>query len=192
MQTPRLKQAYWLWDEANTLYGINAFAEANTSFAEALPVLKHNGLFLQQYAKSLSMENRYDEAITLLNLAGNYYKDEYSFIALGDAYKALGETQKAEEQYQLAANMVPHKFYPLYLLAKLYNQTGQYKKAVALARQILSKEIKVPSQAIEEIREEMKEIIEGIENTNEPAFNHFINMRNHIKSSSMLIKLQFW
>ncbi len=87
----------------------------------------------------------------MLNQAGNDYKYEYSFIALGDAYKALGETQNAEEQFQLAASMVPHKFYPLYLLAKLYNETGQHKKALALARQILTKEIKVPSQAIEDI-----------------------------------------
>ncbi len=192
MQTPRLKQAYWLWDEANTLYGINAFADANTSFAEALPVLKHNGLFLQQYAKSLSMEKRYGETVTLLMQAGNYYKDEYSFIALGDAYKALGEIQKAEEHYQLAASMVPHKFYPLYLLAKLYNETGQHTKALILARQILSKEIKVPSQAIEEIRIEMRELINGIENTNETALNHFTNIENHKKSNPMLIKQQFW
>jgi len=108
-----------------------------------LPILQHNGLLLQQYGKSLAMEKRNEEAIILLKQAGNYYKDEYSFIALGDAYKALGETNKAEVQYQLAANMVPHKFYPLYLLAKLYNQTGQHKKALALARQILTKEIKV-------------------------------------------------
>lgn len=192
IQTPRLKQAYWLWDEANMLYGINAFTEANTSFAEAHPVLKHNGLFLQQYAKSLAMENRHEEAVTLLNQAGIYYKDEYSFIALGDAYKALGETQKAEEQYKLAASMVPHKFYPLYLLSKLYNDTGQHKKAVAIARQILSKEIKVPSQAIEEIREEMRTIIDGFENTSETASNHLINKENRIKSSPMLIKQQFW
>lgn len=192
LQTPRLKQAYWLWDEANTLYGINAFTEANKSFAEALPVLKYNGLFLQQYAKSLSMEKRYEEAVTLLMQAGNYYKDEYSFIALGDAYKALGETQKAEEQYQLAANMVPHKFYPLYLLAKLYNDTGQHKKAVALAHQILTKEIKVPSHAIEEIREEMREILSEIQTSANLTNKHFIIKENHIKSSSMLIKQQFW
>ncbi|KAF0235559.1 MAG: hypothetical protein FD181_3423 [Prolixibacteraceae bacterium] len=41
---------------------------------------------------------------------------------------------------------------------KLYNETGQHKKALALARQILTKEIKVPSQAIEEIRIEMEKI----------------------------------
>jgi hypothetical protein len=78
------------------------------------------------------------------------------------------------------------------LSGKLNNKTEQHKKALALARQILSKEIKVPSQAIEEMQEEMKEIIDGIEKTNETAFNHFSNMENHIKSSPMLIKQQFW
>ncbi|KAF0234066.1 MAG: hypothetical protein FD181_3734 [Prolixibacteraceae bacterium] len=192
LQTPRLKQAHWLWDEANSLYRINAFAEANNSFAEALPVLKYNGLFLQQYAKSLAMENRYEEAVTLLMQAGNFYKDEYSFIALGDAYKALGETQKAEEQYQLAASMVPHKFYPIFLLAKLYNQTGQHKKALALALQILNKEIKVPSQAIEEIKEEMQEIITKSKSPNDTIGEYYMKKKNYKKNRPMLIKQQFW
>jgi hypothetical protein len=159
MQTPRLKHAYWLWNEANSLYQANAFAEANTSFAEAIPVLKNNGLLLQQYAKSLSMVNRYEEAVTILNQAGNYYKDEYSFITLGDAYKSLGETKSAEEQYQLAASMVPHKFYPLYLLAKLYNETGQHNKATDVALKLLTKKVRNHSIVIEEIRSEMEEIV---------------------------------
>jgi tetratricopeptide (TPR) repeat protein len=191
MQTPRLKQAYWLWDKANSLYQVNAIKEANTSFAEALPVLQHNGLFLQQYGKSLAIGKRYEEAVTLLNLAKNYYMDEYSFIALGDAYKALGETQKAEKQYQLAASMVPHKFYPLYLLAKLYNDTGQHKKAVALARQILTKEIKVPSKAIEEMREEMREII--FQNTEQYNTSYYKTKgENYTNDTQMAFKHQFW
>jgi len=95
----------------------------------------------------------------MLNQAGNDYKYEYSFIALGDAYKALGETQKAEEQYQLAANMVPHKFYPLYLLAKLYDETGQQDKATEVALKLLTKKVKIYSTVVEEIRTEMEEIL---------------------------------
>jgi len=170
VQTPRLKQAYWLWDEANMLYGINAFTEANTSFAEALPVLKHNGLFLQQYAKSLAMDDKHTEAIVILKKAEYYYKDEFSFIALGDDYKAIEEYKKAETQYLLAANMVPHKFYPQYLLVILYDQSGQKEKAVILARQILNKKVKVPSTAIDEIKKEIKEIIDkqtSLQNSNQ-------------------------
>lgn len=192
VQTPRLRNAYWLWDEANTLYNISVYNEANKSFEEALLVLKYNGLFLQQYAKSLAMENRHEEALTLLKQANNFYKDEYSFIALGDAYKALNKIQNTEEQYQLAAHMVPHKFYPIYLLAKLYNTTGQHKKAIVLAQQIINKGIKVPSQAIEEIKEEMSEMLEGIKNSSETTLHKMIDKKIYKNNSSMLIKHQFW
>jgi predicted Zn-dependent protease len=55
----------------------------------------------------------------------------------------------AKKQYQLAANTVPHKFFPLYLLAKLYNEAGQTGKAIAMAKELLSKKVKVPSKAID-------------------------------------------
>ena len=62
-------------------------------------------------------------------------------------------------QYRLAANVVPNKFYPLYLLVKLYDETGQTEKARAMARELLNKEVKVPSKAIEEIKAEMERLI---------------------------------
>jgi len=192
LQTPGLKKAYRLWDEANSLYRIGAYHEANESFSEAWPVLKHNGLFLQQYAKNQAMQNKYEEALNLLLQAGNYYKDEFSFIALGDVYKALNQTQKAEIQYQMAADMVPHKFYPLYLLAKLYNETGQHEKAVALARQLFEKEVKVPSKAIEEIKEEMKEVINNNTVGSNKTHEEIKKGNNYTKNSSILIKQQFW
>lgn len=191
LQIPKLKKAYWLWDEANSLYQINAYSAATESFAEAYLVLQYNGLFLQQYAKNQVMQNQYEEAVILLYEAGNYYKDEFSFIALGDVYKALNQNRKAETQYQLAANMVPHKFYPLYLLAKLYNETGQKDKAVAFAWQLLNKEVKVPSKAIEEIKEEMREVI----NSNTIGSNEIheeIKKGKYYAYSSILIKQQFW
>ena len=55
--------------------------------------------------------------------------------------------------------MNPSRFYPKYLLAKLYNETG-LEKAVFTANELLQKHVKIESTAIEEIREEMKNIIE--------------------------------
>ena len=189
VQTPKLKQAYWLWDEAATLYRINAYPEANESFAEGYSVLKYNGLFLQQYGKSLAMEERNREAVEILTEAENYYKDEFGYTTLGDCYKAMGEYYKAEEQYKLAAKMVPHKFYPLYLLAKLYNETGQHEKAVLLARQLLEKEVKVPSQAIQEMHEEMEQIISA--HTNAQTGNK-LKGDNYTYLHLIGFKLQFW
>lgn len=62
--------------------------------------------------------------------------------------------------------MAPARFYPLYLLAKLYDETGQIEKAVAMA-----KEVKIESTAIKEIQEEMRKIIEKQDNAQE-MFNH--------------------
>lgn len=159
-QIPKQNKAYWLWDEAEKLYQTTAYKEANESFAGAYPVLRHNGLFLQQYGKSLSLEEKYPEAIDILIQATNYYNDEFSGITLSYCYQAIGEYAKAEEQYKLAANMVPHKFYPLYLLAKLYHATGQTTKATTIAKIILRKEVKVPSKAIDEIKAEMHLLID--------------------------------
>jgi tetratricopeptide (TPR) repeat protein len=160
-QIPKLKQAYWLWDEAGQLYQMGAYTEANESFAEAYPVLSHNGLFLQQYGKSLAMEEEYTQAIEILCQATSYYNDEFTGITLGNCYQAIGDYANAETQYLLAANTVPHKFYPLYLLAKLYNESGQTEKATAMAKELLRKEIKVPSKAIEEIKAEMQQLIDN-------------------------------
>ena len=159
LQTPKLQKAYWLWEEAGQLYNIQSYGEANESFAIAYPVLAHNGLFLQQYGKSLAMEEKYLQAIDILKQGANYYNDEFTGITLGNCYQAIGDYTKAESQYRLASNIVPHKFYPLYLLAKLYKEDGQEEKAVLMAREILGKKIKVPSKAIDEMKAEMQQII---------------------------------
>ena len=57
--------------------------------------------------------------------------------------------------------MIPVRFYPLYLQAKLHEESGNKKKAVAMAKAILNKNIKVPSTAIREIKAEMEEIIKN-------------------------------
>jgi len=59
--------------------------------------------------------------------------------------------------------MSPARFYPLYLLAKLYDETGQKEKAVAMAKKVMDKEIKIESTAVKEIQEEMKKIISTAE-----------------------------
>lgn len=67
---------------------------------------------------------------------------------------------EAEQAYLHAWHMAPAKFYPLYLLAKLYDETGQKEKAVEMANKVMEKEVKIESTAIREIQEEMKKIIE--------------------------------
>lgn len=168
-------KAYRLWYKADRLYLMGAFAEANESFAKAYPYLRNNGLFLQKYGKSFSMNKQYNEAIQLLQEGEIFYVDEVWFTTIGDAYKGLKKYDQSEHYYKMAANMVPHKFYPLYLLLKLYEEVGQMDKSEAIARTILEKKVKVHSTAIEEIRMEAEKIL-TIRNT---SLNEKIYIENN-------------
>lgn len=97
--------------------------------------------------------------------------------------------------------MNPSRFYPKYLLAKLYNETG-LEKAVFTANELLQKQVKIKSTAIEDIKEEMKNIIEKagmdtLKDDNTPLQNGFGKQPRHkrtyhSKVITMGFKLQMW
>jgi O-antigen polymerase len=147
------------WKYAFTLYGMGAYKQSIAEYEKALSVLRCNGDFLTNYGKALSMAGKHEEAIITLKKAAKYYPNTVVYTALGDSYKATGKSKKAEAAYLHAWHMNPVRFYPKYLLAKLYDETGQKVKAAKVARELLEKEIKVESTAIDEIKAEMQKII---------------------------------
>ncbi|MBE0655183.1 MAG: O-antigen ligase family protein [Bacteroidales bacterium] len=156
----KLYLAYFTWEEGYRIYQMGAYEDCLDSFEKAYPLLKNNGEFLIMYGKALSMAEEHYVAVKVLETAKNYQQNTILYTALGDSYKALGEFTRAESSYLQANNMIPGRFYSKYLLARLYIETGQTKKAKSTAREILKKEVKVPSRAIEEIRAEMEKILE--------------------------------
>src|SRR5690606_32831875 len=136
------------------------------NYKKAYPFLKKEGEFLMNYGKTLTMAKEYDEAVIVLEEAKQYLNTTIIETALGDAYLALKNYDKAEKAYINAADMIPVRFYPLYLLAKLYNESGQDEKAIAMATLILEKDVKIPSTAIREMRAEMKKMISNIAQNN--------------------------
>jgi len=142
------------------IYNYGLYEQSLTEYEKAYLVLNRNGEFLINYGKALSIAGKHTEALSLLEQAKDHQSNSVLYTAMGDSHKALKEYQSAEKQYLQAANMAPGKFYPLYLLAKLYDTSGQQYKAIAMANIILSKEVKVYSTAIEEIKEKMQQIID--------------------------------
>jgi len=157
----KLFKAYYYWDEGYKIYQMGAYHDCLESFEQAYPVLKYNGEFLIMYGKALTMAEDYITAIEILNRAGNYQQNTILFNALGDSYKHLKQFENAEKAYLKAYYMIPSRFYSKYLLAKLYLECGEGTKALSTAKELINKEVKVPSKAIEEIRTEMREIIES-------------------------------
>jgi hypothetical protein len=75
---------------------------------------------------------------------------------MGKNYQAMKAYNLAELSFRKASFMVPNRIYPHYLLMKLYIEMGEEEKAKAAARIILTKEPKVMSTAIKEMREEAR------------------------------------
>ncbi|MCU0413392.1 MAG: O-antigen ligase family protein [Ignavibacteriaceae bacterium] len=153
-------KAYYAFDESVMLYQIGSYEESCGSFSEVYKHMKYNGPYLQYYGKALLLAGRYEESIAMYERAKNYTGDEMLYCSLGDACKALKRYKEAEEAYLHASYMVPHKLYPLYLLAILYEETEQEEKAVAVAKKVLNKKVKVESEATEEIKATVKKIFQ--------------------------------
>lgn len=152
--------AYQSWKDASDIYNVGAYPECLDDFKRTYPLLKTNGAFLVQYGKALEMSGMYESSIAILNEAKQHLNNTILYTCLGNNYKALGNTTEAEQADLHAFNMAPARFYPLYQLAKLYDETGQKEKAVAMAKKVMGKEVKIESTAIKEIREEMKMIVD--------------------------------
>ena len=156
---PAKYNAYWYWDEANKLYNIEEYTLAAESFEEAYPVLQQNGKYLLNYGKCLYFTEKYDSALILLKQAEQHWSDDVLYNTLGDTHKALKHYSKAESYYQKASNTVPHKFFPRYQLANLYLEWGDTVKAQIIANEIMHKPIKIPSTAIDEMKTDMRKIL---------------------------------
>lgn len=150
---------YKKWKYAQERYQYGDYIGATEIYSEIHSSFKQNGEFLMNYGKTLSLSKKHRLAIQTLKEAQQYLNTTVIEIALGNSFKSIHEFENAEKHYLHAHNMTPSKFYPLYLLAKLYHDNGNNIKACEIAKIVLSKRIKVPSKAIDEINMEMKKIL---------------------------------
>jgi uncharacterized protein HemY len=74
----------------------------------------------------------------------------------GRSCQAMKDYATAEKYFWRATHVTPSRLYPYYLLAKLYAETGSQDKASEMADIVLTKEPKVDSEAVREMREEVR------------------------------------
>ncbi|MDR3185180.1 MAG: O-antigen ligase family protein [Prevotellaceae bacterium] len=126
--------------------------------------LGHNGLFLYNHAAELHEAGEYEQSIAAFERCMHYYNDMDVQMLLADNCRKLHGYEEAERHLKTAAAMCPVRFIPLYKLAKLYDAAGRHDDALAVAQQIVNKEIKIPSHTIAAIKNEMRRLIEREEN----------------------------
>ena len=148
------------WTQCRIYYHSGEYREAVRNYETLYPYLNDRIQFLFEYAQSLSKSGEPSRSNEILRRAMQISCDPMLYNVMGRNHQALKRYAQAEACFLKAANIVPSRIYPWYLLALLYQETGETAKARATARIVLTKEPKVHSEAVREMREKMKIIIE--------------------------------
>lgn len=132
-------------------------------YQSILPVMRWSYKFLYNYSYTLYMADLFDDAKSLALQSDFHKKDYNTILLLGKIHEKQGDYVNADSLYSRAHYMCPSKFYPLYssfLLSKDYNPS----RARELAKEIIEKEIKIPSDQIFNIRFAARQYLYGKNN----------------------------
>ena len=120
-------------------------------YARLYPKLKSNGSFLYNYGAELHYIKRYKESKKIILECEQLQNDYNVQMIMADNYRHTDMIQNAVECYDLASNMTPCRFLPLYDQMKMLLETGDTICAIELANKIVNKKVKVKSGYLDRI-----------------------------------------
>lgn len=150
--------AYKTWSSLKRLHPFGIDGIAN-DYLRLKPLLNDNKEFLFECAQALAKAKQYEESNHVISEALIISRDPMFLNIKGKNNQALDDFANAEKSFIESSYMVPNRIYPHYLLAKLYLEAGDSAQAFAKARFVLDLEPKVTSPATDEIKQEIKKII---------------------------------
>ncbi len=150
------------WKEEKRYFDMGIYEGTADGYRSLYPALREFAPFLFEYGQCLAKTGQYRESIPVLREGAARSSDPMFYNIIGKSEQALGNYEAAEAAFRQAYHMVPHRLYPLYLLAELYATTGQHEKARKVIRQALAQKPKIMSPAIEEIQHKLKKLYEQL------------------------------
>ena len=151
--------AYKKWNRLSMLYSFGNSNGAANEYRTIYPLLSDQIQFLFEYAQCLNKAELYEESNEVLDKAVKVSCDPMLYNVMGKNYHAMKQYDKAEQCFVKSSNIVPSRLYPYYLMALMYVDAGEMEKAKEMAQTVLTKEPKVQSTAVKEMRIEMKKLI---------------------------------
>lgn len=130
-------------------YGYNE--KALSSINKSYPVLKNYGLFLYVYCTVLYENGLYNKCINISKEILIKNNSSKLYILIGDSYLKKMNYQKAETCYEFASYIVPNNFGSRYKLFNLYKEWNKPEKALVIAKEIITKKIKIDSYKIQDM-----------------------------------------
>lgn len=149
------------WRDSQVFYQTGAYETAIKKYATLYSALKDRPAFLFEYGHVHHKRGDWSESTKFLLEASKYSCDPMIFNIIGKNYQQLGQYEEAEKWLLRSTHRLPGRIYPYYLLAKLYAEPDFYQedKLREMVELVLTKEPKVQSMAIREMRKEVNQLI---------------------------------
>lgn len=147
------------WKEIATKSLEGATIKMLPNYAYLYPKMIDNELFLYNYGAELNIAEKYAESNKILFECSKNFNNYDLQMIMADNYYHTGKTEKAIETYQLASNMIPCRFLPIYQIFQIYKDTNNKTFATKYAKEIINKKIKIPSIAVNAMTEEAQEYV---------------------------------
>jgi tetratricopeptide (TPR) repeat protein len=139
-------------------YHAGMYQESVQNYESLYPYLNDRIQFLFEHAQCLSKSEQPARSNEVLQRAMQISCDPMLYNIMGKNHQAMKEYEQAESAFVKSTQLVPSRLYPWYLLCKLYDEMGLQDKVRETAAIVLTKEPKVQSPAVNEMREEANKL----------------------------------
>lgn len=118
-----------------------------------------NSRFLFSFGKKLREDGRYNDSNAIFCQGTKCSADPLFYIHMGNNYKEMKHYDLAEKSYYKAFAVMPNRLLPFYQLMLLYKDSGDMKKAKAMARQVIEMKPKIESRLTKEMKDKAMEML---------------------------------
>lgn len=122
-------------------------------------LMKRNPMFLYNYAAELYTSGHYEESLVQLLNCAEKWNDYKVQLLFANIYTELHETEKVIQSLDVASNMIPCRFEPLYMEMLVYSENNDTTNAIRVANEINEKPIKISSERVSGIVECAQQIL---------------------------------
>lgn len=131
-----------------------------------LPYLQENKRYLFDFARLLSDAGRHNDSNEMLRRGMLISNDPMFVVLQGNNYRDMRAYEEAEKAYLHAWHTMPNRLYPLYRLMKLQEMRGETSKALEYAIKVKGFREKIPSPAVNDMKQEANQIISSCRSDN--------------------------
>lgn len=145
------------WTRMQILYRNKCYGDVVNRYSTIYDSMSWNPRFVYEYGHSLYKSKQYEAAIPILENAARLSADPMPLNVLGECHQALQQYDAAETYYRRAANRIPSRLYPHYLLYFLYCDMENDSLRRREYELVNTLEIKTESPATRDLRKKVEE-----------------------------------